>query len=247
MKILITLLLLFYSNLYADSYKSKYEITFGIFGTLGYATTVLNKTDQTYYIKMEANSVGLAKVLSNNRNEIYESGGKVIDGVLVPRFYKKTKTNNRYIKIKHFTFDHKNKKVYLEKNEYNYSTKESTNSKEEYKFYANNDILTLYFNILELIKISESNHMVFHAIGGKKENGRIDVEKLQEKEKLKTQELLETKSDTLLKVTINQKIFSSKKGELFISIGDDNLCSIALLKDVILFGDIKGIKLSSMN
>ncbi len=42
-------------------------------------------------------------------------------------------------------------------------------------------------------------------------------------------------------VYINQKIFSSDRGELWIAFNDKNECETAALKDVILFGDIKGI------
>ena len=250
MKNLFTFLILnilFTFSLMGTTLQSRYKITFGLFGTLGYATTTLNKIDETYYIRMEVKSVGLAKVLSGNRKEIYESRGKVVKGILVPELYKKTKSNNRYTKIKKFTFDHNNSQVLLEKNSYNVSTKKSENSKETYKFYAKNDILTLYFNILELIKTSDSTQMVFHAIGGKKENGRIDIQKLQGEQKEKIEKLLGVDSESILKVTINQKIFSSKNGELFISISTDNLCSHALLKDVILFGDIKGSKIPLKN
>jgi len=248
MKKLILLFFLFIVNLYSMTLESSYKITFGLLGTLGNANTILSKSDKSYYIRMEAYTVGLAKTLSNNRKEVYESRGKIVNGILLPSEYKKTRINNSYTKTKKFTFDHNNKKVYLEKNHYEFETNSSTNSKETYKFYAQNDILTLYFNILELIQNKSDNKMVFYAIGGKEENGRIDVEKLQGEKKQKVLNFLEvSKSETVLKVTINQKIFSSKNGELFLSIDKDNLCSLAVLKDVILFGDIKGSRITSMN
>lgn len=244
----LVLLFLFYFNLFAETLQSSYKVSFGVFGTLGNATTIFKKYDDSYYIRMEADTVGLAKVLSNNRKEVYESRGKIVDGVLQPTEYKKIRINNKYTKIKKFTFDHSNKKVYLEKNHYEFKTNKTDYSKEIYQFYANNDILTLYFNILELIKIHTTDAMIFHAIGGKKENGRVDVIKLHGEEQVKSADFLGvSESETILKVIINQKIFSSSKGELLLSIGDDNLCSIAVLKDVILFGDIKGTKTQSMN
>ena len=44
----------------------------------------------------------------------------------------------------------------------------------------------------------------------------------------------------ILVVIINQKIFSSKRGELYINLDDDGICTSAVLKDVIFFGDIRG-------
>ncbi len=129
-KIIFSFLLLFSSSIFGKTVQATYNISFGFFGKLGNATTILNKTDDSYYIRMEARTVGLAKALSGNRVELYESKGKVLNGILVPYEYKKTKSNNSYIKVKKFIFDHINKKVILEKNEYYKDGKKFTNSKE---------------------------------------------------------------------------------------------------------------------
>lgn len=230
-------------SLFGITQKSSYDIKFDIVGTLGNVQMTFVKDHNSYYIRMDAKTVGFAKVLSNGREEIYESKGRIINGILIPKEYKKTKINNKYKKVKKFTFDHTNKKVFLENNNYSKSTNKSNNSKEPYKFYAKNDILSLYFNILELIKTSNKDKMFFNAIGGKKDNGRIDIEKLTGEKRDSALEYLDARNDLIvLKVTINQKIFSSEKGELLIAIDQKNMCTIAVLKDVILFGDIKGIK-----
>jgi len=48
------------------------------------------------------------------------------------------------------------------------------------------------------------------------------------------------KAGHFLIVFINQKIFASKRGELYLDLNDDGICTKAVLKDVIFFGDIRG-------
>ncbi len=43
-----------------------------------------------------------------------------------------------------------------------------------------------------------------------------------------------------MKVVVNDDIFASDKGELLINLRDDGLCTQAILKDVLFFGDIRG-------
>jgi hypothetical protein len=55
-----------------------YEVSYGIFEAMGIADARFEiKEDQTYTIRIEARTTGVAKILSNNRVEIYESHGKI--------------------------------------------------------------------------------------------------------------------------------------------------------------------------
>ena len=76
-------------------------------------------------------------------------------------------------------------------------------------------------------------------MGANKKDGHVNIYTPKGKEAKKIRRLLEAKGHVLV-VIINQKIFSSKKGELYIDIDKDGLCTTAVLKDVIFFGDITG-------
>ena len=46
-------------------------------------------------------------------------------------------------------------------------------------------------------------------------------------------------------VLLNKRIFASKNGEMYIDLNDDGICTNAVLKDVLMFGDIRG-KMTSL-
>ena len=100
------------------------------------------------------------------------------------------------------------------------------------KYYAKDDLLTLFFNIKKYLNdFSVKEDQVFYAVGANKKDGRVDIHipKVQKQKKFKK-----------ILVTINQKIFASKKGELNLDLDDNGICQKAVLKDVIFFGDIRG-------
>jgi hypothetical protein len=240
-KILIIILPIF---LFSAELQNNYEISFGIFGTLGKAKTYINRDEKRYNILVEAYADGFAKYLSNYRKETYESKGIVKDNLLYPLEYKKIKSTYSYTKVKKYIFDHENQKVILEKEEFYKDTNETISSKEEYKYYAPNDILSLYFNIINLIKDETKEHLTFKAIGAKEDDGRIDIIKPNTEDIEEIKNLMEIYTDNFLRVRINQKIFSSSDGEMIINIDKDNNCNKVILKDVLLFGDITAEKIN---
>lgn len=235
--------------------KNTYKVMFGMFGTVGLANTYLKKDSKDYKIIIDVKTQGIANFLSNNTKEIYESFGSVKDGLLLPLEYKKTKVTNSYKKIKRYTFDHENKKVILYKDYTYYQNlnnqikgldiefvNKNEKSKEEFHFYAQNDILSLYFNLIDKIKLKNKNHFAFKAVGAKEKDGLIEVIKPVGKELELIKEFMNLKNDNFLKVKINQNIFTSSNGEMLINIDDKNICNKAILKDVLLFGDITAVK-----
>ena len=240
-KILVIILPIY---LFSVELQNNYEISFGIFGTLGKAKTYINRDEKNYNIIVEAYADGFAKYLSNYRKETYESKGIVKDNLLYPLEYKKIRSTYSYTKVKKYIFDHENQKVIIEKDDFYKDTNETISSKEEYKYYAQNDILSLYFNIINLIKDETKEHLTFNAIGAKKDNGRVDIIKPNSEELKEIKNLMEIYTDNFLRVKINQKIFSSSDGEMIINIDKDNNCNKVILKDVLLFGDITAEKIN---
>ncbi len=240
-KILVIILPIY---LFSVELQNNYEISFGIFGTLGKAKTYINRDEKRYNIIVEAYADGFAKYLSNYRKETYESKGIVKDNLLYPIEYKKIKSTYSYTKVKKYIFDHENQKVIIEKDDFYKDTNETISSKEEYKYYAQNDILSLYFNIINLIKDETKEHLIFNAIGAKEDNGRVDIIKPNSEDIEEIKNLMEIYTDNFLRVKINQKIFSSSDGEMIINIDKDNNCNKVILKDVLLFGDIIAEKIN---
>ncbi len=239
MKRVLLLTILLGGLLFGSSMHATYKIEYGIFGKMGVADAYLTKKDGRYEIKMVAKATGLAKVLSGGRVEVYGSKGRVVDGVLVPESFSKDikRSNKRRIKV--YTFDHERKRVTF--HEENYKDGKLKDKKDEtLPYYARNDILSLYFNVENIIgDCSKPFAKDLKAVGAEKRTGRVRVETIVGGAKDKLKRSLGNEP-CYLKVTIFQKLFGSKGGELYLSLNDRFVVQKALLKDVIMFGDIRG-------
>ncbi|MDD2781429.1 DUF3108 domain-containing protein [Sulfuricurvum sp.] len=234
MKTIIFLLIVLSQIVSAKVTTAKYEVSYGIFQTLGIADARFEtRDDDTYSIRIEARTTGIAKLLSNNRVEVYESHGTIVNGKLIPEKYNKTRRTNSKKTTKFYTFDHRKKTVLKEVIE-----GKDRGDKETNDFYAPEDILSLFFNVKQYMKLRQNQ--VLYAIGANKNNGRIDVVFPKGKELERVAKELEIEDGVFVKVILNDRIFSSSNGELLINLDEDGLCEKAILEDVLLFGDIVG-------
>jgi hypothetical protein len=153
-------------------------------------------------------------------------------------------TDNKY-EESIYTFEH-NKKL-ITKRKYRKHTIDSggyfgldsrveeSTTQESIKYYTQDDILSLFFNLSKKFDVLKSNQ-TFYAVGGDKKDGSVDVHSPTDNRLKSINQDLNVIDGKTLIVIINQKIFSSKKGELFVNIDSDSVCKSALLKDVLLFG-----------
>ncbi|WP_295055875.1 DUF3108 domain-containing protein [Sulfuricurvum sp.] len=235
MKRIVLLLALLSPLLSAKVLSATYEVSYGIFQKLGIAEARFEtKEDQTYSIKIEARTEGLAKILTNNRIETYESYGVIVNGHLVPQKYIKIRQTDAKKAIKIYTFDHPNKIVWRE----NIQSDEWDKVKND--FYAPEDILSLFFNVKNHMQSQQDRP--FYVIGANKKDGRIDVNFPKNEALAEMKKKLETGEGDYLKVILNDRIFSSANGELLINLGSDGLCDKAILEDVLFFGDVVGLR-----
>ncbi|MDP3300387.1 MAG: DUF3108 domain-containing protein [Sulfuricurvum sp.] len=219
--------------------SARYEVSFGILQTMGIAETTFEENeDHTYRIYVSAKTRGVAKILSNNRIEIYESRGIVKDGRLIPSIFIKIRQTNSSKNVKTYTFDHEKKEVWFQVAEG--KKVPSRPKKEKNDYYAHDDFLSLFFNLKYYTKQQE--YYTFYAIGGNKKDGRIDAMYPKNEELSKTKKSLEMDEGSFLKVVLNDRIFASRNGELLINLDAQWLCEKAVLEDVLLFGDIVGTR-----
>ena len=248
----VLIVLLFLNTIFAKDISATYKVSFGIFGQIGIAKASLHVKNNRYKIKVLAKSTGFASLISGGRTESYESKGEVRDGILLPDTYKKIIQKKVNIAddisdkdktvIKKYTliykFNHKERKIIATK----IKIKGKNRSKhiEVLKFYAKNDVLSLFFNLKNIFPdLRIKKRYILHAAGADKKSGDIKLFPATKKEFSK---LISGKLDNLkfMKVILSDKIFSSKKGELYLALDESGICEKAVLKDVIFFGDIRG-------
>lgn len=237
-----------------------YDISYGIFGKLGVSTaTIKTKKDNSYTIDMKAQATGFAKYLSGELVEIYKSTGRYENNRFKPDYFKKTTKQHDKTKIVEYKFNYTTKKILLtstiiEKKYENIDeldlltshfdkefTWETTTTKRQLEYWANEDILSLFFNINFYIKdVNKQTEKSIITVGaGSSRGGKIDIEVTVGEDKKAIADILETNKNILI-VRIYKDIFTSKNGELYISLNEKGLCNRAILKDVLFFGDVIG-------
>jgi hypothetical protein len=241
-KLILSLtILIFSTKLFSFDFKTieaKYDVTFGIIGRVGSVDCKIDLKAKGYKIEVVAKKRGIVKLFTKDSIESYESVGEVRDGRLIPLKFTKLKkwSDNNLREI--YIFDYENRKI-LKRTTLVDGGK--VDEKVEFlSYFSDNDILTLFFNLKNIIgKEFDTKKIDIKAVGASKKDGVVTIETLKGQKKREVKKLLGV-DNHLLSVTLHRKIFSSKKGEFYIDIGKNDICDRAVLKDVLLYGDIVG-------
>jgi len=204
--------------------EAQYDISYAIFGKIGQAEASLKVEKDRYEIVTQAYATGVAKLMSNHRVERYSSRGRVVGGRLVPEeFVVLTQKGRHYRALLRYTFDHSAKTV--TKSSDITDGKERKQKREKLSYYADDDILTLFFNLrFYLGGKCKSGRCTLRAVGANEKDGRVDIISL---------------GDDNYKVILHRRIFASKQGEMEVHINKMGISDRTLLKDVVFFGDVK--------
>ncbi|MDR2099561.1 MAG: DUF3108 domain-containing protein, partial [Campylobacteraceae bacterium] len=234
------LLLIFSAvSLFAQEFDSfvKYKVGYGIF-TLGEAEAYLKIYDNgTYKTEISAKAKGLASTLSRNRVEKYISEGVVAENILIPHHFEKHSSYGSKKRHIEYFWDNETSQILMESevckdNECKYSSEILSGEK-----YAKDDILTLYHNIMFDFDKTDAKEINASAIGSKKPVVIMQPEG----KRLKTaKNAFDNKEGTYLVVILNQEIFTSDEGELYVNVYGDNTASMAVLKKTMLYGYVWG-------
>jgi hypothetical protein len=203
-------------NIKAEQITLKYDVRFGLFGEVGDVIATLKIKDSKYKIEAKLLTTGFVKSITKGRYEVYTSEGKVLNNKLIPLKYTKLKYSKKKYSYTEYLFNHKDQEI----------RKKSENNIKKYLYYSKDDLLTLFINNSQLIRnLKLDQKIILKAVGAHKENGTVNITKIDRNK---------------FTITINQKIFSSKQGELIIVMNNKNIWQKILLKNVLLLGDIEG-------
>jgi hypothetical protein len=237
-KIVFLMITLFW--LHAEVVNVAYKVEFGLFGEIGVANATLSRDENSYEIDIKLDSTGIAKTLSGNRKERHISKGHIEEGRMVSDLYQIIKSHGAYSSNRIYRIDHKHKKVTQQTQKWKKGKLYKDKTVEMDEIYAKDDLLTLYFNLDNYIEDKNiSKDYRLHAVGAEKQNGYVDIHIPTKEEIDEYQELLGKDQAWYAKAIIHQEIFSSDEGELLLGIGQDGITNRAVLKDLILFGDIR--------
>jgi hypothetical protein len=227
---------------YAETIQANYDVSYGIFGKIGTAKALLKKEAKTYSIDIKLEATGLAKMLSRGRMEQHISKGHIRNGIMVSDMYQLIKSHGDVVINKEYKIDHKRKKI-TKKYTKHKNGKLITNKTSFLDFYAEDDLLTLYFNLDSIIKEKQKPHTYqFKAVGAERQKGKVTVI-IPKRNKMKRYvDALGDDSAWYATAIIHQKIFSSKEGRLMLGVAKDGITNKAVLKDVIFFGDIRAVR-----
>ena len=239
-KLILWSFILITTSLHAERITADYKVEFGIIGEIGIANAVLTRDTDTYEIDVKLKATGLAATLSGDREEHHISKGHIENGLMVADYYQITKSYGAKMVNKLYTINHTDKTV-LKSYKYWKNGKLKKDTNKTLDFYSKDDLLSLYFNLDQKIQDKKENKSyLFTAVGAEKQQGDVEVYIPQSSELGEYKEVLgEENNAWYAKAIVHQNIFSSDKGELLLKIGEDGITQKAVLKDLILFGDIR--------
>ncbi len=236
--LLIIIMMSFVLDLQAETMDAHYKVSFGMIGEIGEAKAHLEKEANKYSIEVAGEATGLAKNLSKNRKEIQMSKGHIKEGLLIPDSYTVIRSFSNKVITNTYTIDHEKKSV-VQFNEKTENGKRIWSDRKVLNYYADNDLLTLYFNINILIpEKGKKGLYAFKIVGAEKQKGNVEIIVPDKDNRGEYEKNLGGKGTWYLTAIIHQKIFSSNKGELILSINETGITEKAMLKDVVMFGDI---------
>ena len=238
---IVSVIFLFLSDFaLAKVTQLNYKATFGIFGTVGTIKNRLTQNNKTYKIETKVKLAGLAKKLMGDQVEDYISIGHMKNGLMISDTYTMISTKKNKIVKKEYHIHHKGKYVTKRYRKW-IKGKLVKESKEKLKFYAKDDLLTLYFNLGIAIK-EKGKTYTFRAVGLEKQKGIVYVTAPSKKQLKPYVKDLGKDAVLYAKALIHQKNFRKNKGDIMLAVAKDGFIRKSVIKDVLLYGDAKLIR-----
>ncbi|MCK9472918.1 DUF3108 domain-containing protein [Sulfurimonas sp.] len=186
----VLLLFLLISSIFSKEISTRYGVHVTLFGDVGYADISLKEHDNSYEIKLTANTTGVAATLLKNRVETFISKGKIVEGRYIPDIFIETKETTKRLRVRTYYFDHEKKEVkFIEEKtklvnvtkfdlkDFNLITEEvkkSFTQESTLDIYKDSDVLTSYLNTKTTCN-SEKKFYKLIAFGANDEKNDITV------------------------------------------------------------------------
>jgi hypothetical protein len=243
------------SPLSAEKVENHYDVTFSVFGKIGVANINMECDNGRYHLHADGRLTGFAASLGQHLKESHDSYGTIVDGIFVPERYVKVRLKDDHRDETIYTFDPGRREITKRRlrergvlrSRFDIATMsaiqetviEKSDATEVLPYYAQNDLLSLLFNVRHLIAfMPEGSQRLSHTAGTNNDKGEVLIGNPGSRKRARLRQLMPDNGDRLVTVLINQDIFESEKGELLLNLDSDYFISDAMLQDVVLFGDI---------
>lgn len=233
-------LMMMHSAVFAKTDVVNYKATFGVFGKVGTIENSIVQNPTTYKIETTVKLAGMAKSMLGGQKEHYISEGHMENGMMVSDNYTMTTIKKNEKKIKEYHIDHSNKYVTKRYRKWK-NGKLVRDIKSKLKFYAKNDLLTLYFNMNHAIK-QKGKVYTMKAVGLEKQKGVVQVTVPSDAKSARYKRDLGPTASWYAKARIVQENFKNNSGDILLSVAKDGYIKKAVIKDILMFGDAKLIR-----
>ena len=170
MRKILTIIILFLTIIQAENYR--YSISGGLIGKVAEAKVKHSIKGSSYRIHIDVIAKGVAKMLSHNLREQHSSYGSIKHGEYYAKEYKIEKTYKDIHFIRRYIFDYGHKKIIKISTKWK-KGKKLYEHKERLKYFAHNDILTLYHNIMKYKKKNGAGSYTIKLAGAEREAGKL--------------------------------------------------------------------------
>ena len=244
----ITLLLITASILSAKPhlFSRDYALTYGsLIHILSLHTTIIIDEKNNYTIRVKAVPKGVVKLLVG-REEIYKSEGiyDPQEQLFRPKVYTKEAIYTKKKNVKKAFFYENNKSISGLKTSYKKSGGKwqmVSQRAKAYKEWMDNDIVSMLYNLGTYAKrIPADEALEMKALDANKKGGFVSLFSPTPKTAKEVAKNLDLSDQTLIHLNINQPIYKTKKGKFVLALSnEDHYFEHGILKNVLLFGDVK--------
>ncbi len=206
-------------------------------GTIIDAKVHYKANSKRYTIRVDMKATGLIKLMSGGQIEHHSSYGSVRHGEYYAKEYKIDKTYKDIHYIRRYLFDYKKKKITKISIKWK-KEKKLYENKEVLKYFAHNDILTLYHNSVKYKKKHPSGHFSVALAGAEKEGGKLILSFPAGKKLQEERNAIGEKSAAIIKVYMKRAFLSGGRGSLTFAIDKNGMAKKVILDSVKLLGKV---------
>jgi len=238
----ILLLIIFVlTSVHAKTITENYSIEFGIIGEIAKVHANMEIHKNHYQIDSKLKVIGLiANKVTKNLKERHISKGHISKGKYITDTYQMIKSYGNINSTTIYTTNHKKKTVTRRYKEWE-NARLITDKTVQLSYYARDDLLNIFLNLSQYKNQKEGKEYERKVVGADRKNGSVllTLPKIKQAKRMKKILGKKKKGEWYAKLIMQRQVYGSKRGELELKIAADGMLEMAVLKDLIYFGDIR--------